>query len=57
MRSTGEIQEEIDSVNQERATLVTNQPAGWGDRYAELQEQVTELAREWMAAKQAEEQQ
>ena len=54
-RSSSDIQEDIDQVNQKRATLATNQPAGWRASYAVLQNELTELTREWMAARQSEE--
>jgi len=45
-----ELKREMDLVNAERARLVTELPAGWPERYAELGVQLTDLARRWQAA-------
>ncbi len=55
MRSTTEIEQEMEQVRKERARLVTDQPPGWRADYAPLQEKVSELAAEWMTARQEEE--
>jgi hypothetical protein len=55
MRSTAEIEQEMEQVRQKRAKLVTDQPPGWMADYAPLQVKVSELAAEWMAARQEEE--
>lgn len=54
-RPTLEILGDIEHVNKERARLVTEQPAGWRDKYPELQEQVEALAREYSNARRKEE--
>ncbi len=55
MRSTTEIEQEMEQVRKERARLVTDQPPGWMADYAPLQVKVSELAAEWTAARQEEE--
>jgi hypothetical protein len=50
-----ELLREIDQVNAERAQLVTELPAGWPERYAELGAQLAELTRRWQGAWEREE--
>jgi hypothetical protein len=54
-RTSADINQEREQVNKERARLVTEKPDGWRDEYAKLQEQITELARQYSAARQREE--
>jgi hypothetical protein len=52
--SSAALELEIGRINQERARLATEQPFGWMDQYAVLQEKLTAVTRQWMAARERE---
>jgi hypothetical protein len=56
MESSASLELEIGRINQERAKLATEQPFGWMDKYAVLQERLTATTERWMAAREREEQ-
>ncbi len=56
MESSASLERAIGEINQERARLATEQPFGWMDKYAVLQEKLTATTERWMAAREREEQ-
>jgi hypothetical protein len=55
MESSASLERAIGEINQERARLATEQPFGWMDKYAVLQEKLTATTERWMAAREREE--
>ena len=55
MRTSHEINQEMEAVNKERARLATDRPDGWTEEYHKMQDKITELAKEFSAAASAEE--
>ena len=53
--SADSIARKLELNRQERARLATNKPFGWADKYDELGQQATELARQWQEAASREE--